>query len=138
MKQRVRIYLGFVLAFALAASVPVATNARVERDVLLVTCTSGVASAFTVNTALNSRKISFQADNGNSTDIVYVGDATLDATSTTTLQATAHASLSAGTGYTPVASEYAGERGHAYQLSTFRASSATGAKVRLVYEVITP
>lgn len=135
MKQRLSCFL---VAVALALSVPAASFARVERDVLLVTCTTGAATAFTSDTALNSRKISFQADDGNTTVIVYVGDATLDATSTTTLQATAHASLAASKGYTPVPSEYAADRGHSYQLSTFRASGTTGAKVRLVYEVITP
>ena len=127
-----------VIALCISLVFAVQSLARVERDVLLVTTTSGAATAFTINTALNSRKVTFQADNGNSTDIIYVGDASLDATSTATLQATAHASLSAGTGYTPVPSAYAGNNGHSWQLSTFRASGATGAKVRLVYEVITP
>lgn len=134
MKQRLSCFL---VALALALSVPAASFARVERDVIAITLTSSAVTTFTVTTTLNSRKISFQADSANAAT-AYVGDATLDATSATTLKTSAHASLDAGSGWTPAASEYAAERGHAYQLSTFRASGTTGDIVRLTYEVITP
>jgi hypothetical protein len=108
---------------------------RVTRVVLIVTATTGQSTAFTSNATIYSRKISFQADSGNSA-VAYVGDSTLDATSATTLKNTSMASLSAGVGFTPTMSVYLQDRGDSYRLSDFRASGATGDKIRLVYEVM--
>lgn len=119
----------FVLSLVLA---PVAFG-RVTRVVLLVTVTTGSSTAFTADTTITSRKISFQADSTNAATS-YAGDSTLDATSATTLRNTAMASLSAGSAWTPVMSDYANERGEQFRLSDFRASGTTGDKVRLVYE----
>ena len=63
---------------------------------------------------------------------------TLDATSATTLRNTAMASLSAGSGWTPVMSDYANERGEQFRLSDSQASGTTGDKIRLVYEGSVP
>lgn len=127
-----------IAALALAASFTLPTpiaRARITRTVLLVTVTTGANSRFTATTSIYSRKITFQADTANAAT-GYVGDSTLDPTSATTLKNTAHASLSAGAGYTPVMSQREDLNGNMYRVSDWYASGTTGDKFRLIYEVV--
>lgn len=127
--------IAFLCATVLPWPAPV--EARIVRTVLVVTVTSSAVTAFTADTRLSSRKVSFQADSSNSATI-YVGDTTLNPASATTLRDTAWATLPASNGFTPTPSAWAGNNGEAWRLSDFRASGTTGDKVRMTYERVLP
>lgn len=120
----------FLLSLVLA---PVAFG-RATRSLIKQDVTTGATVRFTTDTTIYSRRISFQADSANAS-VVYIGDSTLDATSTATLENTALGTLTANGGWTPSLSRYADERGEQYRLSDWYASGTTGDKVRVTYEV---
>lgn len=107
-----------------------ATRARIKKDV-----TTAATVRFTTDTTIFTRRMAFQADGANAS-VVYIGDSTLDATSTATLEDTAFGTLSANMGWSPPLSEYSDSRGEQYRVSDWYAAGSTGDKVRVTYEVI--
>ena len=125
--KRLAIYLAIL---ALAA---VVAEARLKPEKIKQDVTTGAIVRFTTDTSIFSRRVMFQADSANAA-VIYIGDSTLDATSTATLENTALVTLTANVAWTLPGSPYQQGRGESFRLSDYYAAGTTGDKVRLVYE----
>lgn len=133
--KRLAVYLSILALLALTLAVPAPSEARARRARIKKDVTTAATVRFTTDTTIFTRRMAFQADGANAS-VVYIGDSTLDATSTATLEDTAFGTLSANMGWSPPLSEYSDSRGEQYRVSDWYAAGSTGDKVRVTYEVI--